>query len=430
MAIAGAVVLGQLAIHACSSFGATSADPVSDASSGDAASVDAGAYGYHDPGNPAFWETFDLKTLDANAGGYAGAVFDGRYLYLVPHETVAPHGVVARYDTQAPLDSHAAWTLFDVARIDTNARGFMGAVFDGGVVYFVPYFNGSMDGVVARYDIAGDFSARGSWSTFDTTGVDPSARGFWGGGTDGNRYIYLSPIGADGRHVVARYDSWAPNGFGMRAQWATFDTTTVSARAVDFAGAVFDGRYMYFVPGGDNGVVARHDPVATLAQGWSVFDTTTVDGRAGGWTGAVFDGRFIYLAPYSKSQSTAVAARFDTQAPFDSPSSWSTFDPTALNADARGFRGAVFDGRYVYFVPNDNTKAIVTRHDTTAPFGKAEAWATFDLTAVDQNAHSFFGGAFDGRYVYMVPSGGRSVIARFYAKEPRDLPRTRSASFL
>jgi hypothetical protein len=421
LAIAGAMALGPLATHGCSRFETTTA--VGDAG------PDAGADGYHDMQNAAFWSTFDLKTLDARAAGYAGAVFDGRYLYLVPHEGVAPHGVAARYDTEAPLESRDSWRLFDIAQVAPNATGFVGAVLESGSVYFVPYFNGSLDGVVARYQTAGDFTKSESWSTFDATGVDPSAHGFWGGASDGNRYIYFSPIGDQGKHVVARYDFWLPNGFATRGQWATFDTTSVDARALDFAGAVFDGRYMYLVPA-SSGVVARHDPKAALTDGWSVFDATAVDARAGGWTGAVFDGRFIYLAPYYKPQSNAVAARFDTQAPFDSASSWSTFDPTTLNAEAKQFRGAVFDGRYVYFVPNQDLKGIVARHDTTGAFGSAEAWATFDLTALDQNAHTFFGGAFDGRYVYMFPSGGGSVIARFFAKEQRDVPRTATASFL
>jgi hypothetical protein len=46
--------------------------------------------------------------------GYAGAVFDGRYVYFVPYQNSSgAHGRVLRYDTQAGFSNAASWTAYD-----------------------------------------------------------------------------------------------------------------------------------------------------------------------------------------------------------------------------------------------------------------------------------------------------------------------------
>src|SRR5262249_38579939 len=159
--------------------------------------------------------------------------FDGRFLYLAPYDSPLPHGNVARYDTQASFTAAASWSTFDTsAGVNTNAKGFRGTAFDGRFVYFVPWNNAAPDGVVARYDTQAAFGTATSWSTFDTSTVDPSATGFAGAAFDG-RYVYLVPANdglPDG--VVARYDAQA--GFTDAASWSTFDVTTVDKNAKGF----------------------------------------------------------------------------------------------------------------------------------------------------------------------------------------------------
>src|SRR5580704_654028 len=53
------------------------------------------------------WSTYDLTNVDANAVDFSGAVFDGRYLYLLPYE----HGIAVQCDVVAyPGCSQLAWT--------------------------------------------------------------------------------------------------------------------------------------------------------------------------------------------------------------------------------------------------------------------------------------------------------------------------------
>jgi hypothetical protein len=93
-----------------------------------------------------------------------------------------------------------------------------------------------------------------------------------------------------------------------------------------------------------------------------------------------------------------------------------------VNTFARGFDGAVFDGRYVYFVPFGFTR--VARYDITAPFGSTSSWESYDV-----GGSQFKGGVFDGRFVYLVPNSG-SIVRRFDAKSPSWLPLGWNRSFL
>ena len=102
--------------------------------------------------------------------------------------------------------------------------------------------------------------------------------------------------------------------------------------------------------------------------------------------------------------------RYDTTSNFQSAESWSTFDAGAndVGVDPDGYQGAIFDGRYVYFVPVHNGNehhGEVLRYDTTSNFESPNSWSTFDADAngVGNNPVGFEGAVFDGRYVYFVP---------------------------
>ncbi len=395
---------------------------------------------YNDMTNPSNWSTFDTATLadgGASAGGYITSAFDGRYVYLVPGNG----GVVPRYDTRAAFGSASSWSTFDVGTVDGSAGGFRGAAFDGRYVYLVPYLSGptTFGGTVVQYDTHAPFGAAGSWSTFDTTTVDAAAMGFFGAVFDG-RYLYLVPYGGDASQDghVARYDTWAS--FTMAGSWTTFDTSTLGASVVGFYGGTFDGRYVYLSPyaygNGDYGsLITRYDTQGnfTDAPAWSTFDTTTANGAAAGYFGSSFDGRYAYFVPYSGNGSPGGAvSRYDTTASFGAASSWSFFDSAAQGIAPAG---AVFDGRYVYLVPSASPansasggSGLVARVDTDADFTNSSAWTTYDLTSMSPNLAGFFGGAFDGQYLYLVPSW-HSVVARFDAKSPPSMPSSYHGSF-
>jgi hypothetical protein len=388
----------------------------------DAGDADADPSVYSSLADTSKWATFDLTTVNSGIGELEGAAFDGRYVYFVPsNDSVGPDGRVPRYDTLAAFTTAGSWSTFDTTTVDSGAKGFAGAAFDGRYVYLAPFRNGTttIDGLVGRYDTQATFSMATSWSTFDMTTVDTDAIGFVGAVFDG-RYVYYVPYNHQfgGKSVVGRYDTQAA--FGASASWSTFDLTTVNASVESFFGGVFDGRYVYFVPNID-GIVGRYDTQAsfTSSSAWSTFNVATVNAGCQGSIGAVFDGRYVYVVPHNPANPDGLVERYDTQASFTNQTSWSTFDMTTVDGNAKGFGGGAFDGRYIYFIPLSHT--VIGRYDTKATFTSAGAWSTFDMTTVSSKiVGGFIGAAFDGRNVYFVPPNGLAV--RFDAKSPPSLP--------
>jgi hypothetical protein len=366
-----------------------------------------------------------------------GGAFDGRYVYFASSGSASANPV-ARYDSKADFSAASSWSAFDLSSVNTATPHFAGAAFDGRYVYFPPCDPG-FSSVLSRYDTQGVFDAAGSWSNFDMAqinGVSPSSDGQCDVGAvfDG-RYIYFVPnsIYEYWRGTVARYDPQAP--FDALSSWITFDTLTLSPYSAGFQGAAFDGRYIYFVPWGDvstgttiaiqhTPLFARYDTTAAFGgpASWSTFDPTPV-GPTNSFVGAAFDGRYVYFGP---GDYRGQATRYDTRAPFDAAASWAAFAMTSVGPGAQSpFLGVRFDGRYVYFIPSGN---VLVRFDTTGAFGLAASWSRFDLTTLDRRAGGYWGGVFDGRFLYLVPSSSNLVL-RFDAEPAGPLPPQSAASF-
>ena len=271
-------------------------------------------------------------------------------------------------------------------------------------------------GTALRYDTHGGFDDPGSWSAYDagrTSGLDTT--GYYGVACTG-RYVFYAPRhnSAGKLHsVMLRYD--AGNGdFRDPAAWSAFDLGVARSSQ----GCAFDGRYVYYVPGydgdgsGGSGLVIRYDTTAPFAEAgsyetWDAGDTGGV--ACSCYDGAVFDGRHVYYVPYG--DNTAVV-RFDTEAPFDAGAGWESRDVAGTSGlDCSGFDGALFDGRYVYFIPFYNGGADesgfhceLLRYDTSKGFDDGEAWSAADGSLLaPPNPGGFNGGAFDGRFLYFAP---------------------------
>ena len=108
---------------------------------------------------------------------------------------------------------------------------------------------------------------------------------------------------------------------------------------------------------------------------WSSFDFSSygVGTMPEGYRGLISDGKYIYFSPYySGIGRHGEVLRYDTTSEFTSVNSWSTFDAASngVGNNARGYNGAVFDGKYVYFAPfinNQEAHGEVLRYDTFRP---------------------------------------------------------------
>jgi hypothetical protein len=121
--------------------------------------------------------------------------------------------------------------------------------------------------------------------------------------------------------------------------------------------------------------------------------------------GAVFDGSYVYFVP----EANPLVVRYHVSAPFTSASSWELFDVTTLPSQNLSiFQTGVFDGTYVYLVPSAASGEAL-RYDISMPFADVSSWAlrapapnTGSIGAA--NTPAFASGGFDGRFVYFVPS--------------------------
>lgn len=237
------------------------------------------------------------------------------------------------------------------------------------------------------------------------------------------------------------------------AQWSplgTFDTFeaydaghTSGLETAGFFGAVFDGRYVYFVPQHDSqtrhGKVLRYDTHGDFhaSTSWEGYDAGRTDGmNTKGYYGAVATGDSIYFVPRRDAEGFhSRVLRYDRQGDFADPRSWEAYD---AGMD-RSYQSAAFDGRYIYFSPGhvavhrsevSEAKAcaspavtgmdpnyvlqgnsIVLRHDTCGGFKDSQSWATYD--AADTNGLDtcdYDGACFDGRYIYFAPLSTGNVL--------------------
>ena len=357
-------------------------------------------------------ETFDATSIDnLDAQNFAGAVFDGRFIYFVPAHSPNRTGRVLRHDTQGTFGDSASW---DTYRLEENA-GYYGGAFDGRYVYFVPHLGGNAASPlwphsrILRYDTSGDFERPQNWRTV-TLDKQISYRG---AAFDG-RYVYYCPDcelvdGLDRRPgapsgKVLRYDTWQK--FADPASYATYDAAgTDGTNTTGYNGAVLAGHYLYFIPGYGCGALLRFDTREDFASpaSWSAYDLKPLKAvAADGWAGAIYDGRYIYLVP----QAAGLVARYDTRTDLKDETGWLTYDSGQSGLPASGYEGAIFDGKYIYFIPKLAGKdyAGILRYDTAQDFLEDASWSWYRVTLAGSGSGGFKGGAFDGRYLYLAPS--------------------------
>ena len=340
------------------------------------------------------WDAYDAGGTDGlSTKGYIGGVFDGTYVYFSPDQDAGGrHGRVLRYDTTGPgLKDAASWDAFDASGTDgLDCRGYAGVIYDGRYAYFAPCLDDSKvpHARVLRYDTHGpDFTNALSWDAYDAGSTDGLTNGACRSGSFDGRYVYFSPGGYPTRHgVVLRYDTQG-GGFTNNTSWSSYDAgLTDGLTAHGYLGSVFDGRYVHFVPERDNGI----------------------------------------------------ALRYDTEGDFIDPASWDAHDiGTALSLGTKGFYGGVFDGRHVYYAPNSDASSWMhgdmVRYDTYGTsYVDAVSWDVRDCSNTDGlDTVGYISGIFDGQYVYFVPwrynppygiHHGR--VLRFNARQPPVIPDT------
>ena len=370
------------------------------------------------------------KTDGLNTRGYFGAVFDGRYVYFAPQrETMigweSAHGHVLRYDTQKEFMDETSWDSYNASYTDgLETRGHYGAVFDGRYVFIIPRGRQYDEKIkhqsrFLRYDTHRDFKEKTSWSAYDFD-LEHSHQS---AGFDG-RYIYVCPGSTlksdkktmENSTIIIRLDTQGP--FKDPTSYTSLDVKKISDQAKgNYDGAAFDGRYMYFIPL-QSGITLRFDTTQDFhnPESWETYDGTNVgmresklsgdygaDNLQQAFVGATFDGTYLYFDAYAHTNMI----RYNTRKSFTDDSSWENFEAGKTpGLKMGGFDGGFFDGRYVWYVPyqKGDIHCNWLRYDTEKPFDAQGSWDAFDASGTDglQNG-GYNAGAFDGRFFYTAP---------------------------
>jgi hypothetical protein len=290
--------------------------------------------------------------------------------------------IVSKWAPLASFDSFEAYDAGHTAGMDTT--GFFGAVFDGRCIYFVPQHDTkTRHGKVLRFDTHGGFKNPASWQAYDAGNTDGlNTKGYYGAVFDG-RFVFFVPRRDPGSfHTrVLRLDTRGE--FTNSQSWSAYDTGLGNR---SYQSAAFDGRYIYFSPG--------H---ASIPKS-SVKEPPRCASPA--VTG---------MNPNFYLIGNSLVVRHDTRGEFQDPKNWATFDVADTSGlDTNDYDGASFDGRYVYFAPLSTGNVL--RYDTRGEFTDKRNWSAYDIKPLGMKL--CVGAVFDGRHVYFVPYGETQAVIR------------------
>lgn len=272
--------------------------------------------------NPMF---FDLTSLPASVDlvGYRACFTDSVWMYLVPNQ-ISP-GVLSSKTIRIQLKSLIETNDFatDVPvteRIDLSVynplfAGFSCGTTDGLYAYYLTGYNAGFTayGFLVRVPVSIAWSSPGIASSImylDLTGYNASLAGFTGCLYD-NGNLYLIPCN-NGSPILsglsARVSVTQANWTAITDPQAlpVLGVTTVDLRSIDaqlcgFYGGVITPTHIYYIPyynGVYSGKIARIPTTNFTLSGIETLNLATVSSILTGFRGGVYDGRYIYLAPY------------------------------------------------------------------------------------------------------------------------------------
>lgn len=365
------------------------------------------------------WEQLDMRS--AQGGGttadnsFVGMTFDGKYLYYPAQGS----DTFIRFDTTGNFRDITSWEQMRMSSAQGAAAlddAYIWANFDGRYVYYGPH---DADTFI-RYDTSGAFTDITAWEQMALSSGQ-------GGGAVNNafsavifdgKYIYYCPQGSD---TFVRFDT--TEDFDAIASWEQIRVISgmganVALPSSTYLGATFDGRYVYYAASFVN-TAPRFDTTGDFTDitSWEQIAVSSSQGGARldqNFFGACFDGRHVYFNPDNGNSMV----RFDVLGTFTDITDW---EQIAL-ASAQGAAAVddshahvIFDGRYLYYSAKDSATFI--RYDSTADFTDITSWQQVNQGSAQGSAATldgYTGCGFDGYYVYFCPTDSDTFI-RFRA---------------
>jgi len=261
-------------------------------------------------------ELLDISVLAPGVSCTPSAATDGRYLYTPPY---AFGGELTRvgmkFDMEAPWDSAASYTVFDLAVIHSDLTAFTGMAYKDGWVYYCPWlYSRSL-----RYNTELPFDDVESYETIDfSSALGVADLGLFTGMVVAGKYIYYIPCGmSDERGRVLRYNTELP--FMSPTAYEHYNMLNISPKYCGFHGAIFDGRYVNFIAYGESGAVyfsgvfVRHDMYKALddKSAYTEFNAAAAfDDTVRGFAPGTFDGQCVYAVPTGHLDPGGLLLRF------------------------------------------------------------------------------------------------------------------------
>jgi PGF-pre-PGF domain-containing protein len=317
--------------------------------------------------------------------------------------------LVATASADDPFTDPGRWEYFNLTTVHPALKaGFAGGIAHGNYVYYVPYTNTTAHGWTVRYDTSKPFTSASSWEYNNLQTINASLRYFFGGTAHGN-YVYYVPDSSSYGWTVARYDSTQP--FTSPSAWSWFNLSQVDVNLRGFCGATVSGDYIYLAPhyrgSSAHGTVVRYDTTRefTSPSAWSSFDMTTVNAGLQGYEGAVTVGDHVYFIPFYNSVPNSLLARYNTTLGFTDPAAWSYFDTATVESHLTAFEGGAEHGGYLFLTPSDAStySLIAARYDTAQDLTSPSAYAYFNLSSLNPNLGNYLFSDALGDFVYYAP---------------------------
>ncbi|HOD75167.1 MAG TPA: SwmB domain-containing protein, partial [Syntrophorhabdaceae bacterium] len=255
-----------------------------------------------------------------NVLSFAGAVFDGQAIWMVP----ANADSVVRVDTgTGEMTAFNRWP----EGFSKGGHAFAGGIFDGECLWMIPSY---ADSVVKLDTGTGEMTRYNAWPK----GYAKGGYAFAGGIYDG-RHIWMVPANADSVVIVdtrtgemSAYSGW-PEGLG-KVEYA-------------FAGGIYDGRHIWLVPYYADRVVKVDCQTGEMTghhrrpEGLGKVEYA--------FAGGVFDGQGIWMIPLNADRVIRIDK--DT-AEVTEYAEW----PQGFMKGVNAFAGGVFDGESIWMVPS------------------------------------------------------------------------------
>lgn len=313
------------------------------------------------------WERSDPQFAKDDVGASYAVSFDGRYLLLAGYRKydagITLSSYVLRLDTKRPeaFTTSDVWDMTDLKELVPAAPRlgqYMGGAWADGSTYFSSQ---SASNSYVRHE--GEALDAG-WTAYLPEAGCPAV-----GAACAGPYVYFGmTVSSD---CVQRYDT--RRGLTDPTAWESFATTAAHSAAGAFNGTISTPDHVYFTqmdkPSSADASfdghyrIVRHAPGHALDAGWESFEVDQVHSLATGAQAGAFDGRYVYFAPIPRKLAGVnpgtVFLRYDTTLPFDSTDAWEAAPGQNIQIGSTAHRGAIFDGQYVYFTPQDSNSPVV-----------------------------------------------------------------------